>query len=83
VAEGRRLISAQFGVELPLNLSWTHKNGGGKGPVEVSDPANPWRRAVANAGSEHMGLCRAKAEKLPRMETHMRAAPSFRGRSFS
>lgn len=37
--------------------------------MEVSDPANPCSRTVANAGSEQLGLCRAKAEKLRSMET--------------
>lgn len=68
MAEGRRLISTHFGVTLPPNLSWTYKSAGGKGPVEVSDLANPWIRTVANIGSGQLGLCRAKAEKLPRME---------------
>lgn len=69
MAEGRRLISAQFGVELPPKLSWTDKSAGGKGPLEVSDPTNPCNRTVANAGSEQLRLRRAKAEKLPWMET--------------
>lgn len=59
MSQGRRLILAQFGVELPLKES-----AGEKGPVAVSDSASLWSRIVAKAGSEQLRLDNLKGWKL-------------------
>lgn len=58
MAQGRRLILAQFGVELPLKES-----AGEKGPMAVSDSASLWSRIVAKAGSEKLRLENLKGWK--------------------
>lgn len=58
MAQGRSLISAQFGVELPPKES-----AGEKGPVDFSDSANLWSRIVAKAGSEQLRLANVKGWK--------------------
>lgn len=57
MTQGRRLISAQFGVELPLKGS-----AGKKRPVAVSDSASLWSR-IAKAGSEQLRVENLKGWK--------------------
>lgn len=58
-AEGSGMLAAH-GLGIPpccsLGVAGTSLCLPGKGPVEVSDPANPRSRTVANARSERLGL---------------------------
>lgn len=58
MAQGRSLISAQFGVELP-----SKESDGEKWPVVVSDSANLWSRIITKAGSEQLRLENLKGWK--------------------